>query len=59
MSEYNTQKLIRQLRFTLNSEEHTPQEWDMYARQLQELAHKAHSRIPNAPTLERVEDEKK
>jgi len=52
-----TNQLIAQLKVTLNSEEHTPQEWDMYARQLAELSRKAHSRIIQGGEGERVKDE--
>lgn len=54
-----TNQLIAQLKVTLNSESHTPQEWDMYARQLAELSRKAHSRIMQGVEGKRADNEKK
>lgn len=55
MSENTIEKLLKQLKFALNSQSRTPQEWVNITNQLGELARKAQSRIIDVPTLERVE----
>lgn len=52
-------QLINQLRVALNSEDHTPQDWKMFATQLSNLANKAHSRIVVGREGERADDDQK
>lgn len=52
----NTKALMARLRVTLNSEEHPPEVWNMYAHKLVELSRKAHSRIVVGEMGERVSD---
>lgn len=50
----NIHALMNELQMKINSEDHTPQDWNIIAHNLSNIAKRAHDRIPTAPEVERV-----